>query len=247
MRFYLGTHEPNWLEKTSAPLFVSRRRIAGRKNLPRAVGRWALDSGGFTELSMFGGWMTTPEQYAKEVARFRDEIGGMDWASIQDWMCEPHMLLKTGLTVRKHQDLTVDNYLTLKEIAPEIPWVPVLQGWTNGQYYDHLESYSKRGIELEKEPLVGLGSVCRRQNTDRIGGLLIMLEGISLHGFGFKVQGLKKYCNQLASADSLAWSFSARMSKPMPGHSHKSCSNCIDYAMDWLSGIQSIINNQRGA
>jgi hypothetical protein len=34
--FYLGTHHPNWLRKTDVPLFISRRRLTGRKSLPRA-------------------------------------------------------------------------------------------------------------------------------------------------------------------------------------------------------------------
>ena len=51
MKFYLGTHQTGWLAKLDVPLFVSRRRLATLRKLPRAVGSWALDSGGFTELS----------------------------------------------------------------------------------------------------------------------------------------------------------------------------------------------------
>ena len=54
--FYLGTHHPSWLRKTDVPLFVSRRRLAGLKTLPRARGPWALDSGGFQELILHGEW-----------------------------------------------------------------------------------------------------------------------------------------------------------------------------------------------
>jgi len=97
MRFYLGTHETSWLAKTDVPLFISRVRLALRKSYPRARGRWALDSGGFTELTKHGGWSITPVQYVAEVRRWRDEIGQMDWAAIQDWMCEPHMLMDSGL------------------------------------------------------------------------------------------------------------------------------------------------------
>src|SRR5690242_4741899 len=97
MRFYLGTHMPSWLTKTDVPLFVSHRRLLGelrpgrgaRKTLPRARGPWALDSGGFTELQMFGEWRTTPAEYIAAVRRYRDEIGGLVWAAPMDWMCEP--------------------------------------------------------------------------------------------------------------------------------------------------------------
>lgn len=58
--FYLGTHQVNWLSDSQARLFGSRRRLSTRRRLPRARSNWALDSGGFTELSLYGGWKTTP-------------------------------------------------------------------------------------------------------------------------------------------------------------------------------------------
>ncbi len=33
-----------------------------------------------------------------------------------------------------HQERTIHSYLTLKSLAPEIQWVPVLQGWTLADY-----------------------------------------------------------------------------------------------------------------
>jgi hypothetical protein len=71
VRFYLGTHLPNWLGKVTIPLFVSRRTLAPRRTLPRALGPWALDSGGFTELAMYGRWTVPATQYVAEVRRFR--------------------------------------------------------------------------------------------------------------------------------------------------------------------------------
>jgi hypothetical protein len=60
VRFYLGAHHPHWLERAPFPPFVSHRRLAARRRLPRATTGWALDSGGFTELRLHGGWRTTP-------------------------------------------------------------------------------------------------------------------------------------------------------------------------------------------
>jgi hypothetical protein len=37
--------------------------LVRRKTLPKARTGWALDSGGFSELSLYGGWWTTPEEY----------------------------------------------------------------------------------------------------------------------------------------------------------------------------------------
>ena len=52
----------------------SARAAADR--LPRATTWWALDSGGFTELSRYGTWATgpTPAAYAARIRRYRDEI-----------------------------------------------------------------------------------------------------------------------------------------------------------------------------
>jgi len=52
--FYLGTHASNWLTRPGRPLFVSAVRLRKVKRWPVAQRRWALDSGGFTELSLHG-------------------------------------------------------------------------------------------------------------------------------------------------------------------------------------------------
>jgi hypothetical protein len=157
VRFYLGTHLPNWLGKVTIPLFVSRRTLAPRRTLPRALGPWALDSGGFTELSMHGRWTVPATQYVAEVRRFRDEIGGMEWAAPRDWMCEPAMLRRTGLSVIEHQRRTVSDLLELRALAPDLPFIPVLQGWHEWQYLEHLEAYTRAGVDLTKEPSGGAG------------------------------------------------------------------------------------------
>lgn len=249
VRFFLGTHRPGWLARTDVPLFVSRRTMpAGR--LPVARGPWALDSGGFSELSLFGAWQTSPSAYVDEVRRFASEIGHLEWAAIQDWMCEPVILARTGLSVLEHQRRTVDSYLCLRDLAPELPWAPVLQGWARGDHLRHADQYARAGIDLRSLPVVGVGSVCRRQGT--LSALLILQElrhegFANLHGFGFKVAGLASLaglaqaCGRpyaLASADSLAWSFQARREPPLPEcHGHQSCANCLRYALEWRDHV----------
>lgn len=84
--FYLGTHIDGWLNHVGVPLFVSHRRLARRKALPKARMGWALDSGGFSELSLYGGWRTTPEDYVAAVKHYDRQIGNLEWASPMDWM-----------------------------------------------------------------------------------------------------------------------------------------------------------------
>lgn len=255
MRFYLGTHEVSHMTRTDAPLFVSRRRLAPRKTLPRARGRWALDSGGFSELQLYGRWTVKPAQYAAEVRRFRDEVGGLDWAAPQDWMCEPAVLeggswngvtfAGTGLTVEEHQRRTVENYRELVALAPDLPFVPVLQGWEVPDYLRHVEMYDRAGVDLRSLPTVGVGSVCRRQHTDEAAALLFALSSLGLrtHGFGLKLQGLQKSANLLVSADSMAWSSTARRRPPLPGCTHKTCANCLKFALRWRQSVLHRIDN----
>lgn len=253
MKFYLGTHRPYWLgyaQLQDLPIFVSHRTLRDRKTLPVARMDWALDSGGFTELSMHGRWKTPPGEYIESVYRYRDEIGSLDWASPQDWMCEQVMLDKTGLTVERHQALTIESVLLLRAVAPDLPFIPVLQGNTPKDYLRHVEEYAEFGIDLRDEPIVGVGSVCRRQATAEIGELISELasEGLNLHGFGVKMAGLQQYGHHLTSADSMAWSFWARMDANHArrdgdvwlcpgGELHDSCNNCVHYALAWRERV----------
>jgi hypothetical protein len=117
------------------PPVISHKRLVGyKKRLPKARCRWALDSGAFSELSAHGRWKLSPEDYVAAVRRYAVEVGRLDWAAPQDWMCEPFILAKTGLSVVEHQRRTVDNYLRLKGLAPDLPFVPVLQWLTLDDY-----------------------------------------------------------------------------------------------------------------
>lgn len=246
-QFWLGAHHPRWLATVGVPLMVSRRSLAGRRTLPRAAEAWVLDSGGFTELSLNGGWTIPARQYAREVRRFRDEIGRLAWAAPQDWMCEPPILAKTGSTVVEHQARTVANFLDLMAIDDTLPVIPVLQGWTLPDYERCLALYERAGIDLTTAPLVGVGSVCRRQSTAEAAAILATLAGygLKLHGFGLKLDGLRASADHLASADSLAWSFDARRSDPLPGHTHSSCANCVHWAMRWRERVLDVLRAPR--
>lgn len=256
--FSLGTHKPGWLarpEFANVPLFVSRRTLSRRRTLPRALGPWALDSGGFTELSLFGRWTIGAHAYAAEVRRFRDEIGNLAWAAPQDWMCEPLILAKTGLTVAEHKRRTIQNFLELRRIAPDLPWIPVLQGFTLAEYMRCAKGYEAAGVDLRAVPIVGLGTVCRRRNTKEAAAIIEALAGCGfrLHGFGVKVQGLRASAALLISADSLAWSLHARYRAPLPGHDtrgagrrtgHRTCANCPEYALAWRNKLLVTVGRQ---
>jgi hypothetical protein len=243
--FYLGTHRPHWLSDSAIPLFVSDTTLRRYRTLPRATHRWALDSGAFSQISHHGGWDDgpTPAQYAARVRRYRDEIGHLDFASPQDYMCEPPMLARTGLTVQRHIELTVANFLDLKSIDATLPVVPVLQGWQVDDYERCHAHYARHGVDLAALPVVGVGSVCRRQATREavaIFGALHRAGLRNLHAYGVKTLGLNQFATLLASADSLAWSRAARYEPRLPGCQHTGhCGNCRVAATRWYATITS--------
>lgn len=260
--FYLGTHRHNWLWKPDdllmdahlfgIPLCVSHgggvTGLSQVKNLYPARRRSMIDSGGFSIISAHGGWQhgDTPKQYVAALNRYHDEIGMIDWAAPQDWMCEPPMVKRTGLTVRKHCELTVQNFEVLRSLDCRVRIIPTVQGWHQKDYEYSLELYARHGIDLINERTVGLGSVCRRQDTDEIRDIVRLMHnhGIeNLHGFGVKTRGFRKYAHLLQSADSLSWSYQAfKNPEPVdhPNHQSKNCANCYIYASQWWRRINPV-------
>lgn len=209
--FYLGSHHatsPWWA--LGVPLFVSVRVVGKRRTIP-AQATWALDSGGFTELLRHDRWVTTETEYVEAVERLHSLSDRLAWVAPQDWMCEPFMVAKTGLSVREHQERTVTSFISLRQrLGPLV--IPVLQGYGPREYDRCVELYRDAGVDLAAEPVVGLGSVCRRSGTLEAARLIryVADHGLRLHGFGIKGDTYRATRHLLASADSMAWSYAAR-------------------------------------
>lgn len=233
-RFYLGTHLPYWLREPGPPLFVSDRQLR-RYPLRPARRTWALDSGGFSELSRPPyAWSTSPREYVSRVREYM-QMGRMEWAAIQDWMCEPFILRNTGKTLHQHQRNTVRSYLILQDLGPEIPWLPVLQGLSLEDYQRCLAMYRAAGCT---NTYFGIGSVCRRQATADIERTIeVLSRDVALHAFGFSLRGLKNAHANIYTADSMAWSAGARRiaSPVFDTCNHSNCANCYQYAHWWYN------------
>lgn len=241
--FYLGG-PPRWLPHSTVPMFVSVHALASYRStgdaFPKANGDiYALDSGAYTELDRNGTWSIDADSFRAMVYRFIDALGQLpQFCAPQDWMTEDHILAKTGLTPRIHQELTTENVVHLRQHFPHAPWIPVLQGPTVDDYLAHNALYASAGIHLRREPLVGLGSVCRRQATTQIVAIVEALHhaGIRrLHGFGVKTLGLARCGHRFVSTDSYAWSKRARLEKiHLAGCTHRgTCSSCLNWALLW--------------
>lgn len=208
--FYPGLHQPGDARHFER-CCISINRLRRRKK--PVSGSVLVDSGAFTEILRHGGYRTTVEAYARELSRLAP-IMTIAAAVAQDYMCEPFMLGKTGLTVQDHQRLTVERYDGLTACSPPCPVMPVLQGYQPSDYVRHVEAYGHR---LTPGMWVGVGSICKRNSNPR--AILDVLSAIharrpdlKLHGFGVKRTTLAhpQVREMLATADSLAWSFAAR-------------------------------------
>ena len=216
--------EPYWSWEGVArgPLLLEVGRVLDRE--PKAAGVRApwrnelrpaqvpvlLDSGAFSMISKHGRWVRTPEEHVAAARRICRALGTVQHVATQDWMCEADMLRLTGLSVIEHQLRTIRSMLFCRDAAPELPWMPALQGFTVDDYLRCADLYAAAGVDLAALPLVGLGSVCRRSGTRElehvIGELARRLPGVQFHGYGIKSDGTLLSCLDLRSVDSDAWS-----------------------------------------
>ncbi|SES04111.1 DUF7221 family queuine tRNA-ribosyltransferase-like protein [Streptomyces qinglanensis] len=265
MKFYLGA-KPHFMAHTDVPLFVSDTTLRGIRRLPEARGPWALDSGGFTQLSEHGTWGSgpSPRQYVEQIRRYAEHIGRLEWAAPQDWMCEDVIINGgpmpggkhapgTRLSVAEHQRRTVANFCELRALNCPVRIIPVLQGDRPAAYEQCATLYERAGVDLTREPLVGVGSVCRIQDTPLAAEVIHTVAGIvgpgRAHGFGFKTEGLRRVAHLLGTADSMAWSAQGRHTPgdgcdfrlPRSRGPHKNEANCLRYALAWREGVLAAI------
>lgn len=213
MRFFTGLHQPSDAKHFDA-VFISVHRIRNRKS-GFAVGDWIMDSGAFSTILKHGGYPHPVTEYAKQIKRW-SKNGNLLAAVAQDYMCEAHMLKITGMTIEQHQQLTVQRYDDLIRCDVEgVTIIPVLQGYEPADYVAHIRLYGER---LKPGMWVGVGSVCKRNgDISAIENVLLAVHrerpDLRLHGFGLKTTALSSGLVQklLHTADSMAWSYSARM------------------------------------
>lgn len=235
MRFFTGLHQPSDARNFDAA-FVSVNRLRNRRSAMVARD-WIMDSAAFSEISTHGGYRHSVAEYAAEIRRWATNGSGRLLAAVaQDWMCEPWIVAKTGLSVAEHQRLTVERYdALLAEDVGDTYILPVLQGYAPEDYVRHLGMYGDR---LKHGAWVGVGSVCKRNGDPRaIAAVLLAIHAVrpdlKLHGFGLKTTALADplVSDLLHTADSMAWSF----------HARKNGRNANDWreAVRWTNNITS--------
>lgn len=252
MAYFTGVGHPHHLNVSPVPLFLSvptlaRYRTRGER-FPVKLGQapYAGDSGAYAALMLNTNrdghpWSLPAREYGALWARLQDDVGPAEFIAIQDHPCEASVRARTGLSTQQHQDLTLRSYLDLCELYPDLPWLPTLQGWHPWEYVRHFEAYARAGVDLAGR-WVGVGSVCRRGSQTQIARVLGTLAplGMRLHGFGMSINGLRVAGHLLYSADSQAWSKTAReegirlpecVHTTRDGLAPTDCRNCFRYAV----------------
>ncbi len=216
----------------------------------------ALDSAGFTAMKLWKAKGAQPgianvfpwrlEQYVELAS-----LMGVSWWSQPDLCCEPEIassqaeidyridatatLLEGTLRMVYEWQNALARSCTATVVANMIkPPVPVLQGWSSGDYLRSLDLmmqvWERWQPWLAAPALIGVGSMCRRTLKHPSHGLhaiLASLEGqlpaqSRLHLFGVKGGCLSelKMLDFVASADSMAYDFGARVKAHRAGRSN---------------------------
>jgi hypothetical protein len=191
-------------------VMVSINALERRNGSFQYLGKWILDSGAFTEISSHGKYRHSVEDYHKKICKYASK-GELLIAVSQDWMCEPFIIERTGLSTAEHQQLTIERYKALLALKPIVPVMPVIQGYTVSDYVKHLADY---GDLLQQGQWVGVGSVCKRNSSpDEVHEILrtikLIRPDLKLHGFGLKMLALERPAirDMLYSTDSMAWHY----------------------------------------
>lgn len=233
----------------------------GRGLVPPGDAAWmaygaSLDSAGFTAM-MQGGYRWTVDEYVDFVVQGGSRGGlrpfAWRWWSAMDYCCEQEIAADRA-EVERRIDATIASLGETLDCVDE--WhnqgvndlpdpLPILQGRTTADYLrcatgldGELRARGRAGLP----DLVGVGSVCRRQ-LHGPEGLLTVLHGLDLglpanvrlHLFGVKgdvLAHLGDLRHRVASVDSMAWDFAARVKARQSG---ESCTVAIRAATlrDW--------------
>lgn len=173
--------------------------------------RRVIDAGGFGILATHGEYPWEVEEYHEWLEENSDKF---EWACGMDFACED-ALSHVG-TVEERVDWTVENTTKQWNMDRSYKLLPVIQGQTVEEYVDCAERLEDAGVDISH---VGLGSVCRRSQTqeivDLVGGIRENTNIENVHGFGTKMTALR-YDVEFETMDSAAWSH-----EPQNGQIHQ--------------------------
>lgn len=225
--FGLGCSALSQLRHYKGPAFITiatyRKRVSNPVLGP-LVDWVGMDSGGYTALKNTGAWPWGVREHARQARRAMAWLGPkLPWVAVQDWMCSPEVLARTGLTSATHIRRTCQSWADLLHAAPDVPWAPVLQGVTKADYLRCAdEAEHTTGRKLKDAPAVLIGSIAarcmRRDGTAERWIVDLAAElvdrGMKIHPLGGKRAALREFARVgCVSSDSQGWSAEGRSGK----------------------------------
>ena len=183
---------------------VRRWKDNGRM-LAAAAQDWMCEDVVLKRAAIADGALRAPEWFDSENTHAYRSLEYVEWA----YPCQ------RDEQILLHQTRTIERYDELIAEVTGAYILPVLQGFHPNEYVRHIRMYGDR---LKHGAWVGVGSVCKRNgDISAIEGVLLAVHqerpDLLLHGFGLKTTALSSGLVQelLHTADSMAWSYAARM------------------------------------
>lgn len=186
-----------------------RQRFAVRRPPADHVAGMCVDSGGFTAARRWGRYPWTPEQYAGFIRAVSRDVP-LAFCATLDYACERGVNREHYQTNTERIEATIANERACREVAPDLPWLPVLQGDTlEERAYDLAR---RRELGMLPTDYAGIGSVCGRGAAAARRVVRFydgQLPGVKLHGFGMHIGALDDpvAMGALRSWDSYSWTW----------------------------------------
>lgn len=183
-----------------------------------------IDSGGFTAARQWGKYPWSVQQYADFIGDVSRDVA-LDFCAIMDYACEPSVNREIYRSNKDRIKATIRNETECMRVAPDLPWLPVLQG--DNQIERAFDIAIRQRVGMLPGKYAGVGSVCGRGRAGAVETILFyrdQLPGVKFHCFGMHVQALDNdfVFDAIKSWDSYGWNWGrGATKKEMPWEKHK--------------------------
>lgn len=157
-----------------------------------------LDSGGFSFLLRSGDYEFYPAQYIRLAKRIK-----ANYVAVMDYPCEQ------GANNYERIERTIENAIKLMDLAGDLNWVMVIQGYTPEEYLYSVDRIKEQGLLT---PIMAIGSLVVRKKIEDVRKIISLVREnlprrIKLHGFGVDLRFIRDLVifKALYSTDTAAW------------------------------------------
>jgi len=168
-----------------------------------------LDSGGFSFFYRSGDYEFYPAQFIRLARRIN-----ADYVAVMDYPCEPDVNRSKLRTNYERIDRTIKNAIKLMDLADDINWVMVVQGYKPEEYLYAIDRIKEQGLIT---PHMAIGSLCVRKSIKAAREVITLVRKnlpnrVKLHGFGVDLRFLRDpvIFHSLYSTDTAAWKWNNR-------------------------------------